>query len=1313
MQLTKNATGNLINRYKAVLKKCHVLNTFGSLAIAAMLISGGAGFAAANTEWKVGGDATSSMVNGGNASGNIAGQNGTNATTSGRTENLSNITITNANGNSIVVGGAGSAGGAGGQGSAGGSGADGTDGMDGSDGGAGANSGQGGAGAHGAAGIAGADGAASASGGNGGMGAQGGAGTTNNVTLSGNFDSITVGGTGATAGTAGNGGEGGSGGAGGDGGTGGNLGAPASGIGGFGGNGGNGGDGGAGQVGGIGGNAEKGGAGGAGTLTITGGSGSLGTFGVGSSGGVSTAGGTGGDGGDVGANGAAGTPGAGLLPPGVVTGGDGKMGQNGGKGGNGAQGGAGGAGVVSITGGSFTANTITVGGAGSDGGTGGTGGAGGNINLGNITNLPGVGGIGGIGGDGATGGNGSLSLSGNSSLSGDSILLGGNGGNGGTGGAGGDSTLSIGGAGGAAGAAGVAGAAILTITESASLYAGVLTQVGGNGGAGGAGGNAGGMLAIGGAGADGKAGAKGGAADVLMNGGTFATLQLNVGGDGGVGGAGGNGGALTTGQGGTGAAGADGGQGFFMLNAGKIFVETALNLGGNAADGGAAGTGTGAGTGGTGGAGGSGLMELNGGSGSLAAVQLGGTGATAGIGGVGGVGGGGGLTVTGGQFVADSMVVGGKGGNASGALFGSDGGLGIFAMSGGTFAVAGDTQLGGSVGAGGAAGDGGVGIFSVTGGTYATKTFTVAPNVRTEFTIENVAGEAKAVTIVGTDDVDFLRNSSAINVMEGVHGAKYTGVLGLTAQNTALGGTTLDLSRVNAVDIGDVATTGLATTSLTVIDAKSYVDNAGSVALNVGMHEVEAGASLMLIGDNQLRVGDSFTAMEGVNLETSGTWTQENLISSSRLLTAGMSLTDGAGNAGTTHNQITMAAADPTKTMSGTNQSTAGLLMEMAHVRGVDSTADHAGVRYFSRASDMRFIAKGEESARIIASAMQMASAAGVQTSTLSTVTAGNNAVLSRASTRSALDNPRATAMNLGENGQVSLDSGMSAGDTFKNGFGLWINPLYQSDNTYNQKSEGYRTGVNSNLAGVAVGADYSFMEMFRTGIALMLGGGYAQSNGDFLSSKNNFSFWGVTGYGSMQHKNFGLVADLGYTSTFNKVRQSTPENMYTGDLKADMFSSALSAGLRGDYRFETNALDIIPHVGARFTGLTTDKHSVKGDGGTMLDVEQMYQNIWTFPVGVTLEKKFETSTGWLITPMVDLGVIFAAGDLDAKSKSRMPGFATQASNTTAVVDGTTFDGALGFEIKKNDLSVGINYNLQLSEHRTGHGVNVMLGYEF
>lgn len=42
LMMTKGAMGNLVNRYRAVLKKCHLLNVFGSLAIAGMLVMGAA-----------------------------------------------------------------------------------------------------------------------------------------------------------------------------------------------------------------------------------------------------------------------------------------------------------------------------------------------------------------------------------------------------------------------------------------------------------------------------------------------------------------------------------------------------------------------------------------------------------------------------------------------------------------------------------------------------------------------------------------------------------------------------------------------------------------------------------------------------------------------------------------------------------------------------------------------------------------------------------------------------------------------------------------------------------------------------------------------------------------------------------------------------------------------------------------------------------------------------------------------------------------------------------------------------------------------
>lgn len=68
--------------------------------------------------------------------------------------------------------------------------------------------------------------------------------------------------------------------------------------------------------------------------------------------------------------------------------------------------------------------------------------------------------------------------------------------------------------------------------------------------------------------------------------------------------------------------------------------------------------------------------------------------------------------------------------------------------------------------------------------------------------------------------------------------------------------------------------------------------------------------------------------------------------------------------------------------------------------------------------------------------------------------------------------------------GSLSLDSGLSAGDGLKNGLGVWIMPLYQSNNVWGMKAENFKTGYNSNLGGIALGADYTINDMFRFGAA-------------------------------------------------------------------------------------------------------------------------------------------------------------------------------------------------------------------------------------
>ena len=54
IMMTRGAITNLVNRYKAVLNKCRLVNLFGSLAVAGMLVMGGAGMAEAGVAFRSG-----------------------------------------------------------------------------------------------------------------------------------------------------------------------------------------------------------------------------------------------------------------------------------------------------------------------------------------------------------------------------------------------------------------------------------------------------------------------------------------------------------------------------------------------------------------------------------------------------------------------------------------------------------------------------------------------------------------------------------------------------------------------------------------------------------------------------------------------------------------------------------------------------------------------------------------------------------------------------------------------------------------------------------------------------------------------------------------------------------------------------------------------------------------------------------------------------------------------------------------------------------------------------------------------------------
>ena len=187
----------------------------------------------------------------------------------------------------------------------------------------------------------------------------------------------------------------------------------------------------------------------------------------------------------------------------------------------------------------------------------------------------------------------------------------------------------------------------------------------------------------------------------------------------------------------------------------------------------------------------------------------------------------------------------------------------------------------------------------------------------------------------------------------------------------------------------------------------------------------------------------------------------------------------------------------------------------------------------------------------------------------------------------------------------------------------------------------------------------------------------------------------------------------MNYTSVFNDIEQDEVRGIGMGKLKIDMYSYALSAGLRADYKLIMDAIDITPHVGVRYTYLHTDEYDVKANGSKVLKGDEINQSIWSFPFGVTFSKDIALDNGWYVKPLLDLNVTPRAGEIKANSEVRFTGVGQKAEVESQMLDYITYGGTAGLEFGSDNIKLGVNYNLQMGANSTSHGVNATFRFEF
>ncbi len=547
---------------------------------------------------------------------------------------------------------------------------------------------------------------------------------------------------------------------------------------------------------------------------------------------------------------------------------------------------------------------------------------------------------------------------------------------------------------------------------------------------------------------------------------------------------------------------------------------------------------------------------------------------------------------------------------------------------------------------------------------------------------------------------------------------KIDGTTAGSAGSILVNGSLTSTSNLPTMALGDAT---FANNSLLVLDGEGLMNSTaltgiGSTAAT-GTLTIADGAKLHIVGGTTgtINIVDEFKT---VTTGSGNGWTGANL-------TFDFSVFEGTMTFDANSASLTVTA-DARRGNYSFQDESVKYLNNMFETVGLHTLSTRgAGHNFLSRALSESYgmgILERKRTVATIEGAAQMAAVGNVNKAVMSSNWAAQGAVQDR-NAYSAFN-----AMNSGEgsgsmtlnNGEVTAQVGENSGNMAdKAGVGVWLTPLYKWNMGSGFEGGSLEHDSDMGLGGIALGADFTNRidaeTALRIGLAFNVGAGYSDSTGDFNETNNDFSFWGLNLYGAFQKENFVATLDFGFTSTANELNQDLPASMGMGDLDADVDAFAFSAGLNLEYTFNAGMMDITPHAGVRFMSVTAESYDIDSSAGRIASVDEDTQNVWYFPIGVTLSADIESESGWKFTPKLDLGILAAAGDLDATSNAVFTGVPGSMELNMDNVDGFAFNGGLGFELSNEDngISIGLNYNLTAGEKDTSHMIFANFRYDF
>ena len=275
-------------------------------------------------------------------------------------------------------------------------------------------------------------------------------------------------------------------------------------------------------------------------------------------------------------------------------------------------------------------------------------------------------------------------------------------------------------------------------------------------------------------------------------------------------------------------------------------------------------------------------------------------------------------------------------------------------------------------------------------------------------------------------------------------------------------------------------------------------------------------------------------------------------------------------------------------------------------------------------------------------------------------------------------------------------------------GTALWLAPIYKTSDSNGFDAEGVDYGVDIDLYGVALGADYTLSNGIRFGAMFNVGSGNVDGQGAGSAVSNDFDYYGFAVYGGYSMGALSVVADVSYTVADNDLEGNTSIDK----VGASLDSTNLSVGVTGQYQLDFNGTTVTPHAGLRFSRIDLDDYTIDGEE-VIANYDADSMNIFSVPVGVTFAKEF-VGDAWTVKPSLDLTLTGNFGDDETDGTVHWAGVENLSTNVSSeVIDNFTYGATLGVAAKTGNFSLGLGVNYTGSSNVDEFGVQANARFVF